>query len=124
MEELLRFLSVVHTGVPRVALEDVPIAGVTIGRGEGVIASIPAANWDPAQFEAPHELDLSRDARRHVAFGHGIHQCLGQPLARLELDVALSTLLEKLPGLRSAEDGQEFAPEKAVYGMHRLPVRW
>ena len=123
VEELLRFLSVVHTGVPRVALEDVEIAGVTIARGDGVIASIPAANWDPAQFEAPHELDLRRDARRHVAFGHGIHQCLGQPLARLELDVALTTLLARLPGLRAAE-GDEYAPEKAVYGMHRLPVQW
>jgi cytochrome P450 len=123
VEELLRFLSVVHTGVPRVALEDVEIAGVTIARGEGVIASIPAANWDPSQFGSPHELDLRRDARRHVAFGHGIHQCLGQPLARLELDVALTTLLARLPDLRAAE-GEEFAPEKAVYGMHRLPVRW
>jgi cytochrome P450 len=123
VEELLRFLSVVHTGVPRVALEDVEIAGVTIARGEGVIASIPAANWDPSQFESPHELDLRRDARRHVAFGHGIHQCLGQPLARLELDIALTTLLARLPDLRAAE-GEEFAPEKAVYGMHRLPVRW
>nr|WP_131767547.1 cytochrome P450 [Candidatus Protofrankia californiensis] len=123
VEELLRFLSVVHSGVPRVALEDVEIAGVTIREGEGVIASIPAANWDPAQFASPGELDILRDARRHVAFGFGIHQCLGQPLARAELEIALRTLLLQVPGLRLA-DGAEFAPEKAVYGLHRLPVVW
>lgn len=123
VEELLRFLSVVHSGVPRVALEDVEIAGVTIREGEGVIASIPAANWDPAQFESPADFDVLRDARRHVAFGFGIHQCLGQPLARAELEIALRALLLGVPGLRLAE-GVEFAPEKAVYGLHRLPVAW
>ncbi|WP_327676529.1 cytochrome P450 [Kitasatospora sp. NBC_00458] len=130
VEELLRFLSVVHSGVPRVALEDVEIAGVVIREGEGVIASVPAANWDPAHFAAPEVFDIDRDARRHVAFGFGIHQCLGQPLARAELEIALTTLLDRLPGLGLAESGEdggggpEFAPEKAVYGLHRLPVTW
>ncbi|MFC1402699.1 MULTISPECIES: cytochrome P450 [Streptacidiphilus] len=123
VEELLRFLSVVHSGVPRVALEDIEIAGVTVRAGEGVIASIPAANWDPEHFATPEDFDIHRDARRHIAFGFGIHQCLGQPLARVELEIALTTLLRRLPGLRLA-DGAEYAPEKAVYGLHRLPVAW
>jgi cytochrome P450 len=123
VEELLRFLSVVHSGVPRVALEDVEIAGVVVREGEGVIASIPAANWDPEHFDSPESFDIHRDARRHIAFGYGIHQCLGQPLARAELEIALTTLLERLPDLRLA-DGAEYAPDKAVYGLHRLPVTW
>ncbi|MGQ4615006.1 cytochrome P450 [Nocardia sp. R7R-8] len=123
VEELLRFLSIVHTGVPRVALEDVLIGDTLIRRGEGVIASIPAANWDASTFADPHRFDIRREPNRHLAFGFGIHQCLGQPLARKELEIALTRLFERVPTLRLAED-QTFGPEKSVYGLHRLRVSW
>ncbi|MEV7938436.1 MULTISPECIES: cytochrome P450 [unclassified Kitasatospora] len=128
VEELLRLLTIVHTGLPRVALEDVELGGVTVRAGEGVMAMLSTANRDEAVFggaghRATDELDLDRDARRHLAFGFGVHQCLGQPLARAELQIALETLFRRLPGLRLTGE-REFRTESFIYGMRSLPVAW
>ncbi|MGW2373359.1 cytochrome P450 [Kitasatospora sp. NPDC001683] len=131
VEELLRLLTIVHTGLPRVALEDVELGGVTVRAGEGVIAMLSTANRDEEVFggagrRPTDELDLERDARRHMAFGFGVHQCLGQPLARAELQIALETLFRRLPALRLAiaEGEREFRTQSFVYGMRSLPVTW
>jgi cytochrome P450 len=110
----------------RVALEDVAIGGVVIRKGEGVFALNPAANRDPAVFDDPDRLDLRRDASHHLAFGFGIHQCLGQMLARVELQVVLPLLLQRLPNLRvAAKDGEiRFKDDMQIYGVHNLPVSW
>lgn len=127
VEELLRYLSITHSGRRRVALEPVEIAGVTIAEGEGVILMPDAANRDAAAFPDPDRLDVHRtEARRHIAFGHGAHQCLGQPLARLELQVGYRALLRRLPGLRLAAPGSRpaFRPDKLIYGLEELKVTW
>ncbi|MEU9040775.1 cytochrome P450 [Kitasatospora sp. NPDC048343] len=131
VEELLRHLTIVHTGLPRVALEDVELGGATIKAGDGVIAMLSTANRDETVFGGAggtpaDELDLDRDARRHLAFGFGVHQCLGQPLARAELQIALATLFRRLPGLRLAipRDELAFRTDSFIYGMRSLPVTW
>ncbi|MFD5438012.1 cytochrome P450 [Kitasatospora sp. NPDC127067] len=131
VEELLRHLTIVHTGVARVALEDVELGGTTVRAGEGVIAMLSTANRDEEVFGGADrlpvdELDLDRDARRHLAFGFGVHQCLGQPLARAELQIALATLFRRLPGLRLTvpRDELAFRTESFIYGMRSLPVTW
>lgn len=102
VEELLRYLSIADTVTARVALADVEVGGVTIPAGEGLIALTAAANHDPEVYPRPWVLDVHRDTRAHVAFGHGIHRCLGQHLARLEIEVVLDRLLSRLPGLHLA----------------------
>lgn len=126
VEELLRYLTIVHTGVRRIATEDIEVGGVTIREGDGVILDVSAGNWDPAEFAAPERLDLTRSARHHHAFGYGAHQCLGQTLARVELQVAYSTLFRRIPTLRLAApaDEVEFAMEGVAYGLRSLPVTW
>jgi cytochrome P450 len=126
VEELLRFASPLQFVPRRVALEDVAIGGSVIKKGEGVFALTPAANRDPRAFPDPDTFDVHRDASRHVAFGFGIHQCLGQVLARLELSVVLPLLLQRLPNLRvAAEDGEvRFKDDMQIYGVHNLPVEW
>jgi hypothetical protein len=126
VEELLRYLSIVHAGRRRVALEDLEIGGQLIRKGEGIIAAIDIANRDAGAMEDPDRLDIHRGSRHHVAFGFGTHQCLGQSLARVELQVAFGTLFRRIPTLALARPvGQlEFKPEGEVYGMASLPVRW
>ncbi|MEV7211875.1 cytochrome P450 [Kitasatospora cineracea] len=126
VEELLRWLSIVQTGVTRVAVEDAEVGGVLIRAGEGVICQINTANRDDERYPDGDALDLTRDTRRHLAFGFGVHQCLGQPLARLELEIALDTLLRRLPDLRLAVPFEEirFRHEMTVYGVESLPVAW
>jgi cytochrome P450 len=126
VEELLRFVSPVQYLPRRVALENVTIGDVVIRKGDGVFALNPAANRDPAIFPDPDTFDVHRDASHHVAFGFGIHQCLGQILARLELQVVLPLLLQRLPNLRiAANDGQiRFKDDMQIYGVHNLPVAW
>ncbi|MFF2119020.1 cytochrome P450 [Kitasatospora sp. NPDC058184] len=131
VEELLRLLTIIHTGVLRVALEDVELGGTTVRAGEGVVAMLSTANRDEAVFGGADrlpadELDLDRDARRHMAFGFGVHQCLGQPLARAELQIALATLFRRLPGLRLTvpRDELAFRTDAFIYGMRSLPVAW
>jgi cytochrome P450 len=126
VEELLRYLTIVHTGVRRIAAEDIEIAGHTIRAGDGVILDVSAANWDPDAFPDPETLDLTRAARHHHAFGYGAHQCLGQTLARVELQVVISTLYRRIPTLQLAvpADEIEFAFEGVAYGLRSLPVTW
>ncbi|KAB8191538.1 cytochrome P450 [Nonomuraea phyllanthi] len=126
VEELLRYLNITHNGRRRVAREDIEIAGRTIRAGEGIILANDIGNRDPEVFPDPDELDLRRDARRHVAFGFGVHQCLGQPLARMELQVVYSTLYRRIPTLRLATDLERipFKHDGAVYGVYELPVTW
>ncbi|MFE5585521.1 cytochrome P450 [Kitasatospora sp. NPDC056531] len=126
VEELLRYLTIVHSGLTRVATEDVELGGARIRAGEGVVCMISTANRDEQEFPDGDELDLARDARRHLAFGFGVHQCLGQPLARLELQIALNTVLRRLPELRLAVPFEEisFRGEMLVYGVHELPIAW
>ncbi|MEV0189455.1 cytochrome P450 [Kitasatospora purpeofusca] len=131
VEELLRLLTIVHTGVPRLAVEDVELGGTLIRAGDGVMAMLSTANRDDGLFGTEghlgvDEVDLDREARRHVSFGFGVHQCLGQPLARAELQIALATLFRRLPGLRLAvpEEELEFRTEALIYGLGSLPVRW
>ncbi|MEV0225290.1 cytochrome P450 [Streptomyces sp. NPDC050704] len=126
VEELLRYLSIIHVGNRRLALEDIEIGGGTIRAGEGVILPGATANWDPEYFPEPERLDVRRDARRHLTFSFGIHQCLGQPLARLELQVVYSTLLRRIPTLRLATEPARipFKEDGLVYGTYELPVTW
>ena len=94
--------------------------------GTHIICSLAAANRDPAVFEAPEELDITRTERRHMAFGHGLHQCLGQNLARVEMQAAYPRLFQRLPELRLAVPEVElrFRDTHIVYGLHELPVTW
>jgi cytochrome P450 len=126
VEELLRYVSIVHSGVPRVATEDVTVGGQLIAAGDGVLCVLDTANHDEAVFSAPATLDITRGGRSHVAFGFGAHQCLGVQLARVELQVALGTLLRRLPGLRVdvGIDELRFKEDGAIYGVHELPVAW
>jgi cytochrome P450 len=126
VEELLRYLSVVKTFM-RTTLEDVELAGQTIEAGTTVILSYATANRDPEHFTDPHALDLRRQDGGHLAFSHGIHQCLGQQLARVEMRVALPALINRFPTLRLAVPAEEVAlrPETAdIYGVKSLPVTW
>ncbi|MCB5179768.1 cytochrome P450 [Streptomyces antimicrobicus] len=125
VEELLRYLTVAPTSV-RSALEDVEVEGRLIRAGESVTLSYEAANRDPARFPDPDVLDLRRKATGHLAFGHGIHQCLGAQLARVELTVALPALLRRFPTLRLAVPAEEVPLRTGmnIYGVHRLPVTW
>ncbi|QNP74475.1 cytochrome P450 [Streptomyces roseirectus] len=125
VEELMRMLSIVD-GLPRVALEDIDAGGVTIQAGEGVIFSTSVVNRDTAAYDDPDALDLHRPTRHHLAFGFGIHQCLGQNLARAELEIALRTLFTRLPGLRLAAPAESvpFKSGDIIQGMLELPVTW
>ncbi|MEW2395446.1 cytochrome P450 [Streptomyces sp. NPDC046862] len=126
VEEMLRYLSIIQDGRRRVAAEDIEFDGLTIRAGEGLIMANNIGNRDPDIFTEPDRLDIRRDARRHVAFGFGVHQCLGQPLARMELQVAYSALAKRIPTLRLATDLHRipFKHDAAVYGVHELPVTW
>ncbi|MFJ2442676.1 cytochrome P450 [Streptomyces sp. NPDC087658] len=125
-EELLRYLNIIHTGGRRVALVDIEIADQVIRAGEGLIMPTAVANRDADLFPEPDRLDIQRDARRHIAFGFGVHQCLGQPLARMELQVAYGTLFRRIPDLRLATslDKVTFKGDGLVYGVYELPVTW
>jgi cytochrome P450 len=125
VEELLRYLSVLP-GTVRAALEDVELAGQVIRAGESVTVSIPAANRDPEHFADPDTLELRRPTSGHVAFGHGVHQCLGQQLARVELRVVLPALVSRFPSLRLAIPADEvpLRTDMLIYGVHSLPVTW
>jgi cytochrome P450 len=100
VEELLRFSGPATIGAPRFATQDTELAGQQIKQGDVVIIVVAAANHDETQFSEPDELDIARTLSRHLAFGHGIHVCLGAPLARLEGDIAFTTLLKRMPNLR------------------------
>lgn len=124
IEEMLRYFSVVENAPARVATEDIEIGGVTIRKDEGIVVSGLAADWDDEVFEHPDRLDFERGARHHVAFGYGVHQCLGQNLARVELEVVFETLLRRVPGLSLAMPAEElpYKDDAGIYGIYRVPV--
>jgi cytochrome P450 len=126
VEELLRYLTIVQFGTVRVAREDVEIAGRHIRAGETVVASLAAANRDPEHFDRPGELDLEREPSQHVAFGHGVHQCLGQQLARVEMELAFPALFRRFPTLRLAVPPEQvpLREDMLIYGVHALPLTW
>ncbi|MEU7748874.1 cytochrome P450 [Nonomuraea sp. NPDC049158] len=126
VEELLRYLSVAATGM-RGVRENMELGGRQLKAGDTVIIAINAANRDPARFSDPDTLDLRRSAAGHLAFGHGVHQCLGQQLARVEMRVAFPALLTRFPTLRLAVPAEELSlrtDPSQVYGVHSLPVTW
>jgi cytochrome P450 len=126
VEELLRFLTIVQTGVVRTALEDLEIGGQRIRAGELVVASLASANRDAEQFSEPDVLDLSREYAPHLAFGHGVHQCLGQQLARVEMQVGFTALLARFPSLRLAVPAEQvpMRDDNFILGLRELPVTW
>ncbi|MGV9270974.1 cytochrome P450 [Kitasatospora sp. NPDC003701] len=126
VEETLRIHSVADLVSLRVAVEDVEIAGRLIRAGEGIVPLVGAANHDAEVFACPHAFDPARTERHHVAFGYGVHQCLGQNLVRVELEIAYRRLFERIPTLELAVPVEElpFKYDGVLCGLHELPVRW
>ncbi|MFD7896776.1 cytochrome P450 [Streptomyces sp. NPDC059743] len=126
VEELLRYYSVADLVAFRVAVEDVEIGGQLIRAGEGIVPLVAAANHDGTVFDRPDEFDPERSARSHVAFGYGVHQCLGQNLVRVEMDIAYRTLFARIPTLELAVPVEELSLkyDGVLFGLHELPVRW
>ena len=126
VEELLRFLGIVHSGIPRTTTQDVEVGGVAIPADSLVILALATANRDPRFLADGDRLDVTRDAAGHVAFGHGVHHCLGAPLARMEMRIAFPALLCRFPGLALAVpfDDVGFRAFHFIYGLRSLPVTW
>ena len=127
VNELLRYLTIVHSGlVDRVATEDFELGGQPIRKGDHVMMNLTAGNYDPVFTEHPERFDIGRNNRGHLAFGYGIHQCVGQNLARTELQIALTTLARRLPTLRLAvpEEDLEYMNDQAIWRLKELPVTW
>ncbi|MFC7796030.1 cytochrome P450 [Streptomyces cinereoruber] len=126
VEELLRYLSIGDVAM-RIAAEDITVGDVRIEAGDSVMLSAAEINRDPEAFEDPDVLDLGRGARHHLAFGYGVHQCIGQNLARAQLRSALTLLFSRIPGLRLAVPAEEVEIKPAqsgVQGIYELPVAW
>ena len=125
VEELLRYANPLNHATDRYAPEPFDVGGVTIPAGEPVLVVTSSANRDPARFPDPDRLDVGRDATGHVAFGHGIHYCVGAPLARLEGEIAFGSLLARFPGLSLAADPGtlRWRPSSLIHGLETLPVR-
>jgi cytochrome P450 len=126
VDELLRYMTIVQFSPARVATADVELAGEHIRAGEGVFALIESANRDDAVFRDADVFDVTRSRRHHVAFGHGVHQCLGQWLARTELQAALPALFARFPDLSLATPvaAVPFKDDMTVFGIHELWVQW
>ncbi|MER6570626.1 cytochrome P450 [Streptomyces sp. NPDC001093] len=127
VEELLRFHSITRSGPRRAAIADVEVGGQLIKAGEGIVCAVASANRDPDHFPDGDTFDIRRrNAQHHIAFGYGVHQCLGQSLARVELEISLNTLLARFPELRLAVEFADvpFRSDMLVYGCHALPVTW
>ena len=126
VEEFLRYESPAETSTPRFTTEPVQLGGVTIPAGEMVLAALASANRDPDRYPDADRFDIGRGDQSHLAFGHGIHFCLGAGLARLEGQVAFETLLSRLPGLALAVEpgGLAWRPGILMRGLVDLPVRW
>jgi cytochrome P450 len=125
VEELLRYVNPVNNATFRFAGEPVEIGGMPIGPNEVVLVSLSGANRDPARYADPERLDLGRDSAAHLAFGHGIHYCLGAPLARLEAEIAFRGLLERFGSMTLAVPADElrWRPSTLIHGLESLPVR-
>ena len=126
VEEMLRYLTIVHCQVDRVATEDFELGGQQIHAGDHVLMNLPAGNWDTEFTKNPELFDIERNIRGHVGFGYGVHQCIGANLARVEMQVAFATLARRLPNLRLAVPPSElkFKGTSDIYGMAALPVSW
>ncbi|WP_211769521.1 cytochrome P450 [Kutzneria sp. CA-103260] len=126
VEELLRYHSIADVNVTRVALADVEVGGRLIRAGEGVAVSLGSADHDESVFAEPAGFDIDRRNKRHIAFGHGYHQCLGMSLARVELEIAYRTIFDKIPNLRLDVPLEElpFKYNGMLFGLHALPVSW
>ncbi len=127
VEELLRYLSIIQNGQRRVAVDDIQIAGETIRAGEGIIIDLAPANWDAKVFPEPDRLYVHRaGADRNVAFGYGRHQCVGQQLARAELQIVFQTLFRRIPTMKLAVPLAEipFKHDRLAYGVYELQVIW
>jgi cytochrome P450 len=126
VEELIRFDAPAPLAIRRFPTEELTIGGVTIPAGAPVLLSIAEANHDPARFHDPARLDIRRTDNPHLTFGHGIHYCLGAPLARVEASIGIGTVLRRLPGLALAVPADELAwrPSFRIRGLVELPVRW
>lgn len=124
VEEMLRYCGPVRHTTSRFALHDTEFLGQTIPAGEMIMASLLAANHDPEQFAEPGRFDIARSPNRHLSFGSGVHFCLGAPLSRMEAQIALSLLLERLPRLRFAVDPcmLRWRSGLLIHGLERLPV--
>lgn len=121
IEEMLRFAGPAQW-TSRVALEDLQLGERHIREGDFVSVMLAAGNRDPAQFECPFRFDISREKHRNLAFGHGIHFCIGAPLARLQGKVAISMLLDRMPAIRLATTELEWRNTKLIRGLRHLPV--
>jgi cytochrome P450 len=126
IEEMLRYDGPVESSTTRLALDDVQLGDVTIPKGSTVLIVMADADRDAERFEQPDRFDIRRDARGHIAFGHGLHYCLGAPLARLEGRIAIRGLLERCPSLALDADVTElpWTPGLLIRGARKLPVRW
>ncbi|MFI7136030.1 cytochrome P450 [Nonomuraea sp. NPDC050153] len=124
VEELLRWLSIVHSGVAKVTTTDVKVAGQHIPAGDLVMLALPSANRDPEFISDPDRFDIARGEMGHVAFGHGVHHCLGAPLARMELRIAFPALFARFPGLRESGAPAEFRSFHIVFGLTSFEVAW
>lgn len=126
VEELLRYLTIVQISPPRRATRDTVVGGQRVTKGELLLVSLPAANHDPALVPNPDRLDITRPRQGHLAFGHGIHRCVGAPLARLELEIALPALVNRFADLRLAIPAEQlqYKVGTVVHGVTSLPVTW
>jgi cytochrome P450 len=124
VEELMRWLSILHASLARVATADTEIAGQVVKEGELVMVSLPLANRDAEFMDDADAFDITRGAPGHLAFGHGVHHCLGAPLARMEMRTAFPALLQRFPGLRAVSPEPDFRSFHVVYGLASLEVAW
>lgn len=126
VEELLRYLGIGDLVSPRTAMMEVPIGDTVIRAGEGLFALTGSANRDADVFPDPDTFDIHRTGRQHVGFGYGIHQCLGQNIARIELEIVFESLFRRFPGLRADVPIAElpYKHDTAIFGLHAFPVRW
>ncbi|MCC3770315.1 cytochrome P450 [Streptomyces sp. UNOC14_S4] len=127
IEEMLRYVPLIsHVTFARYAKEDVELSGTLVRAGESVLPAIPSANRDESVFENADRFDILREHNPHLGFGYGIHRCLGAPLARLEMEVALDSLLHRLPGMRCAVPVEELEWKDGmqVRSLLELPVVW
>ncbi|MDQ1829199.1 cytochrome P450 [Massilia scottii] len=126
VDELVRYWSVNHAGLPRAALEDVEVGGQLIKAGEGVLVMLNSGNRDDSVYPDADQFDIRRQCPNHVGFGHGLHKCIGAAFARLELKIVFGTLFERIPGLQLAGDADAlaFRHEMVLYGLKAMPVTW
>ncbi|MFJ2095243.1 cytochrome P450 [Streptomyces sp. NPDC087901] len=124
--ESLRYWTVVQHGVARVATRDTEVAGCPVRAGDAVVVSLPSVNRDPEVYPDPGRFDVTRDVQGQLAFGHGVHRCLGSFLAQTQAELALAELIGRLPGLRLAVPADElmFLDDMLIYGVRALPVEW